>query len=147
MTCTSFFSRLTNLGNTCFMSTGLQCLAHTPALSDYFLDGRYVPKKDAKIANEFGEVVREIYRETDEDCARNYYFHRSSSAAAFEPRTFVDRFASEAPMFGDARQHDCQVGVLRLALRLMMSHRSLDCDFCRSFCEYSLTSCRMISRT
>jgi len=99
----SFYSRLANLGNMCFMSTGLQCLARTPALSNYFLDGGYVPKKDAKIANEFSEVVREIYRETDE------------AATAFNPRTFVGRFISEAPMFGDAMPHDCQVGVFRLA--------------------------------
>ena len=91
------------------MSTGIQCLAHTPALSEFFLDG-YVPRKGAKIANEFGEVVREIYREADEEFARNYYFHRSCSAA-FSPRTFVDRFTREAPIFGDARQHDCHVGV------------------------------------
>lgn len=28
---------LTNLGNTCFMNSAVQCLAHTPKLVDYFL--------------------------------------------------------------------------------------------------------------
>ena len=28
---------LQNLGNTCFMNSSLQCLAHTPKLVDYFL--------------------------------------------------------------------------------------------------------------
>ena len=29
---------LQNLGNTCFMNSALQCLAHTPKLVDYFLE-------------------------------------------------------------------------------------------------------------
>ena len=32
---------LLNIGNTCFMNCGLQCLSHTPLLRSYFLSGRY----------------------------------------------------------------------------------------------------------
>ncbi|EJK68235.1 hypothetical protein THAOC_10607 [Thalassiosira oceanica] len=98
---------------------------------EYFLDG-YVQKNDAKIANEFMEVVREIYRETeeDEDCIHNYYFHGSCSAA-FSPRTFVERFTSEAPLFGDGGQHDCHEFIRALVDQL--SDDLKDMTRCREF--------------
>ena len=43
---------LANLGNTCFMSSALQCLAHTPMLKDYILSGRY--RADVNAANPLG---------------------------------------------------------------------------------------------
>ena len=33
---------LSNLGNTCFMNSCLQCLSHTLPLTQYFLDKKYI---------------------------------------------------------------------------------------------------------
>lgn len=35
---------LSNLGNTCFMNSALQCISHTFILTKYFLEDRYKPE-------------------------------------------------------------------------------------------------------
>ena len=62
---------LGNLGNTCFMNSTLQCLAHTPPLRHYFLSGQY--KNDlnvdnplgtgGELAKEFANLLREMWLE------------------------------------------------------------------------------------
>lgn len=62
---------LGNLGNTCFMNSTLQCLAHTPPLRDYFLTGRYARDLNAdnrlgtggEMANEFANLLKEMWEE------------------------------------------------------------------------------------
>lgn len=49
---------LQNLGNTCFMNSSLQCLAHTPRLVDYFL-GDYA--QEINHGNPLGMDVRVAY--------------------------------------------------------------------------------------
>ena len=60
---------LTNMGNTCFMAAGLQCLAHTPLLLLYFLSGRYkkeLNKKNilgtgGKLTEEYVSLLHTLY--------------------------------------------------------------------------------------
>ena len=43
---------LRNLGNTCFMNSGLQCISHILELTEYFLSNKYV--KDINKENPLG---------------------------------------------------------------------------------------------
>lgn len=43
---------LKNLGNTCFMNSGLQCISHVTELTEYFLKNSYI--KDINKTNPLG---------------------------------------------------------------------------------------------
>jgi ubiquitin C-terminal hydrolase len=60
---------LNNLGNTCFLSSGLQCLSHVVPLTSYFLSGEYrsdlnVSSKDGtrgQLADKYELLLRELW--------------------------------------------------------------------------------------
>ncbi|KAJ0235547.1 Peptidase C19 [Hirschfeldia incana] len=90
---------LDNLGNTCFMNSSLQCLAHTPPFVDYFLknyrddineDNPYGTR--GELTTEFGELLSKLW---------------SSEPNAFAPHFFKTKLAKFAPQFSGYNQHDC----------------------------------------
>ncbi|KAL5574572.1 hypothetical protein UlMin_016271 [Ulmus minor] len=115
---------LQNLGNTCFMNSSLQCLAHTPKLVDYFL-GDYAREinhdnplgMDGEIALAFGDLLRKLW---------------APGATPVAPRVFKSKLARFAPQFSGFNQHDSQE---LLAFLLDGLHEDLNRVKCKPYIE------------
>ncbi|KAF8273104.1 hypothetical protein EI94DRAFT_1769417 [Lactarius quietus] len=94
---------LGNLGNTCFMNSALQCLAHTPQLTDYFLTGVFTQELNpdnplgmhGEIAQSFGALLQRIWSDT-------------AQSSSYSPREFKSILSRFAPQFSGYQQHDTQ---------------------------------------
>ncbi|XP_075508702.1 LOW QUALITY PROTEIN: ubiquitin carboxyl-terminal hydrolase 9-like [Primulina tabacum] len=91
---------LQNLGNTCFMNSSIQCLAHTQHVVEYFLQdysdeiNRQNPLgMHGELALSFGELLRKLW---------------SSGRTPVAPRAFKGKLARFAPQFSGYNQHDSQ---------------------------------------
>ncbi|GFP89454.1 ubiquitin carboxyl-terminal hydrolase 8 [Phtheirospermum japonicum] len=115
---------LQNLGNTCFMNSALQCLAHTPKLVDYFL-GDYKREINTEnplgmkgeIASAFGDLMKKLW---------------APGASPLAPRTFKLKLAHFAPQFSGFNQHDSQE---LLAFLLDGLHEDLNRVKCKPYVE------------
>ena len=92
---------LTNLGNTCFMASAVQCLLHIPDLKDYFLSGKYEGEinkdnplgKEGQLATAFAKLMHEIFRT------------ETNPVRPTELKWCISRFN---PMFSGYQQQDSQ---------------------------------------
>ncbi|XP_037677039.1 ubiquitin carboxyl-terminal hydrolase 11 isoform X1 [Choloepus didactylus] len=92
---------LTNLGNTCFMNSALQCLSNVPQLTEYFLNNRYL--EELNFCNPLGMKgeIAEAYADLVKQAWSGH--HRSIIPHMF--KTKVGHFASQ---FLGYQQHDSQ---------------------------------------
>ncbi len=91
---------LNNLGNTCFMASGLQCLMHTDEIRQFFskdfekeINEDNVLGCKGLMAREYGSLVQKVY---------------SGNFSSIAPRSFKQCLAEFAPTFSGYEQHDSQ---------------------------------------
>jgi ubiquitin C-terminal hydrolase/tetratricopeptide (TPR) repeat protein len=93
---------LSNLGNTCFMNSALQCLSHVTPLTRYFLEDVFKQHLNesnplgsgGKLAKSYNLLIKEIWN--------------SKKRATYSPRALKRSISIFAPRFAGSSQHDSQ---------------------------------------
>jgi hypothetical protein len=90
---------LNNLGNTCFLSSGLQCLSHVAPLTGYLLSGAYRCDLNRGSRDGTGGVLVEKY----ELLLRDLCFGERSAVSPFAVKVAIGR---KEPQFSGLQQQD-----------------------------------------
>lgn len=105
---------LRNLGNTCFMNSGLQCLFNNSNLTKFFLENyKYDTCSPETLCGQFASLVKKVW----------------SGSGSLSPSEFKKVLGLSYAQFLDYRQHDCQEF---LAILLDALHQQLLEFLCNS---------------
>ncbi|KAG7666111.1 uncharacterized protein J8A68_000367 [[Candida] subhashii] len=96
---------LTNLGNTCYMNSALQCLLHVPEINHYFYYNIYKKELNPNnplgyhgdVANSFGSLLKQAFD-----------INASKSSSSITPREFKSTIGRYSSMFSGYLQQDSQ---------------------------------------
>lgn len=87
-----------NLGNTCYLNSALQCLAHVPMLTNRLLKEMY--EGDCAVTGAYADLVRQMWKTEPKFSA--------------DVRPFYAAFCERFPRFGNGWPHDTQEVILEL---------------------------------